>query len=364
MPATPKPELWTNMAGGQNSDPFAVAEMAERLEAEGWDGGAVVDSECIAVEPYVTLTLCAQRTKRLKLATGVTNPVTRHPAVTAAAMATLQIVSGGRAHLGIGRGDSALAYIGASPMPIDRFEPVLAMIQAYLRGDNVPLEEAAALLSGAESGYEKLSLGKAPPASWLKWLPEGHQKVPMEVVATGPKAISIGARVAEKVSFVVGADVARIKWGMDIARQAAEQAGRDPATLKFGAWLLVRPHDDLNIARSLGAGGVAGMGRFQIMNKKVVGPVSDSQRRTLEKIAEVYDMKTHAVGGAQADALDPEFIDSFAIVGKASHCVERIQEIAALGLDSLSVGAALMTQEHGPESRAMVVEEILPALRR
>jgi len=54
----------------------------------------------------------AAATERLKLCTGVSNPLTRHNAVAAACAATLQAISGGRAVLGIGRGDSALAYLG------------------------------------------------------------------------------------------------------------------------------------------------------------------------------------------------------------------------------------------------------------
>jgi 5,10-methylenetetrahydromethanopterin reductase len=357
-------EIWTNIGGGQTADPFAIADRAAELEAEGWDGGTVVDSECIAVDPYVALTMCAERTTKLQLGIGVTNPVTRHPAVTAAAMATLQIASRGRAQMGIGRGDSALAYLGASPVPIGRFESVLQMIQTYLRGDSVSLEEAASLLAGTDTGYDKLTLAKAPPASWLKWLPADHKKVPMDVAVTGPKAIGIGARVAERISLVMGADVGRLKWGLETARTAAEQAGKDPASLKTCAFLIVHPHDDVAVARRLAAGGISGMSRFLIMNKKVAAPVSAAERQSLERLAQAYDMKTHALGGAQAEALDPEFMDSFAILGNSTHCLERLQEIAALGFDRLQIATALPHLEQGQESHDITVREILPALRR
>lgn len=356
-------EIWTNIGGGMTSDPLGIANRAVKLEAEGWDGGTVVDSECIAVEPYVTLTLCANRSKTFKLGTGVTNPVTRHPAVTAAAIATLQIASGNRVELGIGRGDSSLAYLGASPMPIGRFEQALKLLQSYLRGDTVPLEEAAAVLSGTEKGFDKLTLAKAPPGSWLKWLPKDYQKVPLDVAATGPRAIGVAARVAERVSFVVGANVERLKWGLETARQAAEEAGRDPATLKFSAWLMVHPHENIEVSRRLVSGGVSGMSRFLIMNKKIAAPVSDAERRTLERLAGAYDMATHSQGGAQAQALDSEFIDSFAILGDPAHCLERVQEIAALGFHRLHLLTALPELDQGRESHAMVVDEILPVLK-
>ena len=40
-------------------------------------------------------------------------------------------------------------------------------------------------------------------------------KVPLDVAATGPKIIAMGAELAERFSFSLGADIQRIKWGVD-----------------------------------------------------------------------------------------------------------------------------------------------------
>src|SRR5579863_2271206 len=91
------------------------AEEAQQVEAAGWDGQTFMDSQCLSGDPWVLMGAWAVATKRLKLALGVTNTLTRHPAVTAAAAAMVQAISGGRASLGIGRGDSALAHLGYAP---------------------------------------------------------------------------------------------------------------------------------------------------------------------------------------------------------------------------------------------------------
>ena len=93
-----------------------MARVAEKLEADGFDGLAVVDSQNLSGDPYVALALAAKATSRLGLATGVTNPYTRHPAATACSIASVQAVSGGRAVLGIGRGDTALFHLGMKPV--------------------------------------------------------------------------------------------------------------------------------------------------------------------------------------------------------------------------------------------------------
>src|SRR5207249_3056075 len=109
--------------------PTSIARFAERLEADGFSGLAVVDSQNLSGDPYVSLALAAGATSRLQLATGVTNPYTRHPAVTASSIASVQAVSEGRAMLGIGRGDSALAHLGLAPAPVPFFEAYLRRLQ-------------------------------------------------------------------------------------------------------------------------------------------------------------------------------------------------------------------------------------------
>ncbi len=105
-------EIWR--AGGSNTG--ATPELARTVEAEGWDGQMFMDSQCLSADPYAQMGVWACSTERIRMSTGVTNPLTRNLAVTAGAAATIQAISGGRAVLGIGRGDSALAYLGHQTM--------------------------------------------------------------------------------------------------------------------------------------------------------------------------------------------------------------------------------------------------------
>src|SRR5579863_7488273 len=103
------PELWVQVWPVTSAD---IGVQAVLAESQGWDGIALADTQCISEDVFVLLGLAAQATTKVKLMTGVTNPYTRHPSVTAGAIATIQAVSRGRAVLGIGRGDSALGQIG------------------------------------------------------------------------------------------------------------------------------------------------------------------------------------------------------------------------------------------------------------
>jgi alkanesulfonate monooxygenase SsuD/methylene tetrahydromethanopterin reductase-like flavin-dependent oxidoreductase (luciferase family) len=103
----------------------------------------LADSENLVGDPYVELALAARDTTRLRLAVAVTNPVTRHPAVTASAIATLQIESGGRAVLVLGRGDSAVLQLGMRPATTAQLERAVGDVRAFLRGEDVPTATGA-----------------------------------------------------------------------------------------------------------------------------------------------------------------------------------------------------------------------------
>src|SRR5918998_1994833 len=118
-------EIWTVGAGV----PKFSAYQAERAERAGYDGILYVDSQNLTGDPYVAMAMAAAATSSIKVGTGVTNPLTRHPAAAAAAAASVHAESGGRVLLGIGRGDSALAHLGLAPVSVSRFERYLGALQ-------------------------------------------------------------------------------------------------------------------------------------------------------------------------------------------------------------------------------------------
>ena len=351
-------EVWTLGVGL----PGFAARQAVRVEAAGWDGLAVVDSQNLSGDVYIALALAAHATERLHLATGVTNPYTRHPAVTASAIATVHAESGGRAVLGIGRGDSALAHLGLAPAPVEVFERYLERLQGYLRGDEVSFDAPSTEHPGA---VESLGLASRPAASRLQWLRPSMGKVPVSVAATGPRVIAAAARQADRCTFAVGADPDRLRWGIASARAARAAAGLPDEGLSLGAYLNVVVHRDREVALSLAGGGLASFARFSVMHGTATGPVSDEQRDVLNRIHEVYDMNQHTFSGApQAGQLTPEFASRFAILGSSSECLDRLHELIALGLDHvLIIGPSIGSDRD--EAAAAVTrfeQEVLPGL--
>lgn len=347
-------EVWTVGLSHVAVAPRAAA----RAEANGFDGMVVVDSQNLAGDPFVGLALAARETSGLHLGTGVTNPATRHPAAAAAAIASVHVASGGRAHLGIGRGDSALAHLGMAPAPVAELERFVRITRAYLRGGAVPFGELRPYEREGARPVDVLGLGDGPADSRLHWLPRDLDPVPVEVVATGPKALALAGGASDRVLLAVGADPARVEWAIGVARSAGGQG--------IGAFVNVVAHPDVGVARRLGAGGLATFARFSAMDGTVRSPIDAESERVLHDLHDRYDMNQHTrAGSPQAGRLTDEFVDRFGIVGSAEHCLDRLQQLAALGVDRfIVVGPSVdAEQDEARLAQKMFVQEVLPAIR-
>ncbi len=204
--------------------PDRVVALARQAEQAGFGYGWLFDSHVLWLEPYPLLTLMALNTKRMRLGTCVTNPASRDPSVTASALATLNLISGGRMDLGIGRGDSARRVLGKKPTTLARLEEAVRIIKD--------------LATGAPTDYD----GEQIQMEWARG------DLPVWIAGYGPKALHLTGRLADGV-ILQFADPHLIKWCMGFVREGAEAAGRDPNSIRVMAAAPVWVSDDLATAR-------------------------------------------------------------------------------------------------------------------
>jgi 5,10-methylenetetrahydromethanopterin reductase len=301
---------------------------------------AVADSQNLNADAWIVLGLIAAATERISLGPGVTNPATRHPAVTASAAATLQLESDGRAVLGIGRGDSALTQIGRRPVSVAELESALVAIQGFLRGEQVRVDGVA---------------------STIRWIADsGQPKVPVAVAATGPHVIELAARHAERVDFTVGAEPERMRWAVNAAR-----AVEGSESLSLGAYVNVAVHADRAVARDLVRGNTAILARFATEGAPPDG-LSEITRTGIARLASDYDESRHGQRSAPAALrLADEFIDRFAVCGPAGEVIERLAALGELGIDRVIVVPGSLDADPSAveESNQRFAEDVLPALR-
>lgn len=316
--------------------PRIGAEIARRAEALGFDVCLFTDTQKLACDPFAEACLAAAVTSRIRLGTGVTNPVTRDPAVLASAIATVHVESGGRAVLGLGRGDSAAAHSARSAATVEGLRTAAAELRDLLG-----------------------------PGS-MAWLDEaGLPPVPIDVACTGPRAIAAASAVADRVSVAVGASSDRIRWALGLAREAARAAGRQPGSIQFGAYVNVVADHNRRRAIEYARAGVGLVAHFTAMSVSPAA-VPERQLAVIDGLRQGYEMDRHTrPDSPQAHLADDDFVEWFAIAGDPAYCRDRLAELIYLGLDHLYVigGAA----DHSPlavlDVEAVLAEKVLPALR-
>src|ERR1700754_2997529 len=89
-----------------------VEKLSDRADRYGYDMIGIADTPGNAMDPWVSAAIVARMTKKTRVSLCVTNLVTRDAAVSAAAIASLDLVSNGRAVLGIGAGHSGTKNLG------------------------------------------------------------------------------------------------------------------------------------------------------------------------------------------------------------------------------------------------------------
>ncbi|HPG27656.1 MAG TPA: LLM class flavin-dependent oxidoreductase [Myxococcota bacterium] len=325
--------------------PRGSADVARLLEELGFDSLVFADTQCLTPEVWSQLMLAATATDRIEIGPGVTNPVSRDAAVTASAAVGLQIASGGRVVLGIGRGDSSMAKIGKRPAPPAEFERYLERLRGYMDGEVVDRD-----------GHE----------SRLEWLDECEVPyVPIEVAATGPKVIDLAARRADRICFAVGADLDRLRTSIARARMAAEAAGRRPDALELGAYVNCVVHPDRSVARQAIRGGLASFATFSGFAGMDLETLPEGVRDAARHLRQSYDMTHHGKASSEhAQSIDDDFVHRFGIAGPVEEAVERFAALRDLGLDFVRVvpGSRDMDTAVRVQSVQAIAKHVLPAV--
>jgi alkanesulfonate monooxygenase SsuD/methylene tetrahydromethanopterin reductase-like flavin-dependent oxidoreductase (luciferase family) len=172
--------------------------------------------------------------------------------------------------------------------------------------------------------------------------------------------------LADQVSFNVGADISRLRQCIDLARSIRAEAGGDPGTLSFGAYLAVVAHPDPQVARDLARGPLAAYAHFSGMPGHPLSGLDPRDASVFKALGENYDMSRHARPDASHVVyLDDDFVDRFGVVGPVDHCVAKLAELVSVGLDRIMlIGVHPVSDPvHVAEYRRILTGEVMPGLR-
>ncbi|MBI3966450.1 MAG: LLM class flavin-dependent oxidoreductase [Chloroflexi bacterium] len=317
-------------------EPFSrIVSLVWQAEDAGFDAVWVIDSQLIMKDAYLTLALCAEQTRRIKLGTGVTNPVTRHPTVIANAFAGLRELSDGRALLGIGAGDSAVFSLGLRPAKLATVEATICAIRALHAGEETEID----------GNRIRLSTARGP--------------VPIFLAASQPKMLALAGRLADGVIVMGPSDEAFAGEQLAAVRAAAAAAGRPAGEPFVDLWATVSMSGDrqrtLDDVKSWASAQARWLNQFASLP-----PSLERFRGELRRADEEYDFQQHlAVRAEHRTAVSDELAAALAITGDASAVADRLGSLLRLQPDRLT----LTLLSGGREARLKAfADELLPRL--
>ena len=299
-------------------------DSVKAAEQAGYDRAWVFDSQMLWKDVYVYLSHALASTTRIPMGTGVTNPYTRHFTVTASAHATLNQIYPGRVMFGIGRGDSARRTIGLNPWPTSKFKDVVLQIQTLMQGGSVKIVDQA-----GKTGDETRTV-------WAK------ERIPTMMSATGPKNLRLAGELADIVQLQVGAHPDAIRWALDYVREGAEAAGRDLDGIEIGIFTAMYVDDDQEQAWDFCRWCPMALNN-QLQDTLRFNPgieLPDPLMRLVRAPKGAYDYwGGHCESAAEhAEELAGEVVDDHVIAGPLEKCIERLRELAAVGVEEIAPG--------------------------
>jgi 5,10-methylenetetrahydromethanopterin reductase len=299
----------------QPVDPPATFEsMVDEIESNGFDELWLTDSSLHARYVHVYLALAARRTERLLIGTAVTNPVTRHPAVTATAFATQNELSGGRTVLGIGAGDRPLLSLGEKPSTLARLETSIEAIRKLWTGEHVTYEGAGFRLDDAHM--------REP----------GKTSMPVYISASGPKTLELAGRVADGVVLLAGLHPDGLQWAIDHIDRGVDAAGRD-ARPKITVFAYGAIDEDEDAAFAAGRTIAAWFPQTAPVYCEMAGLSPE----LIAKVRGLYSGGEFQEAGAAAKLLPEDFVHRMALAGNASRAKQHVTNMIELGVDCISV---------------------------
>jgi 5,10-methylenetetrahydromethanopterin reductase len=328
--------------------PDRLVEVARIAEAVGYDHFWLADERFFR-EVYVSLALVAHSTSRITVGTCVTDPYSRHPALTAMAIATLDEIAGGRAMLGIGAGISGFAELGVKrEKPARAIREAITLVRRLLAGETVDAR-------GQVVSFDHGRLDFAPKRA----------AIPIYVASNGPLGQRVAGALADGAIMEGCANPAEAKaLGAATAAGAAE-AGRKADAVELVARLNACIGPDGKAARDVLRPRVArtlGAGRLKFATLHEQGLALPEAARA--KVAGV----PYAAGFAPYLPLLPlitdRVVDALTLAGTVDEVTEHVVALGRAGIGQVMIHPFAPPDGSVDDTVRRFGQDVLPGARR
>jgi probable F420-dependent oxidoreductase len=315
------------LAGAGGEGPATLMDEARRGEELGF--GTAFISERWNVKEAASLT-CAVTT-RMQIATAATNHNTRHPLISGSWATTMHRLSRGRFTLGIGRGIGAIyAAYGIPAVTTAQMEDFAQIMRRLWRGEVIFNHD------GPIGKYQILVLD-----------PDFNEDIRLALVAFGPNTLRLGGRVFDDVILHTYFTPETVTRCVRTVRQAAEEAGRDPGSVRvWSCFATVGDHlpEELRLKKT-----VARLATYLQGYGDLMVTTNDWDPAVLQRFR--ADSVVGSIGGGIDHKATAEQIEHIATLipdewlepsatGTAGQCVTRIRREFDYGADAVILHGA------------------------
>jgi 5,10-methylenetetrahydromethanopterin reductase len=324
---------------GYNSS--RLSQLSRLIEQEGFDQ-LWYSNHKLYRDLWVGMAIAAQATDQVEIGTFVAEPYSQHPAQIAAAIATIDELSGGRAILGLGAGGANFKELGTN-----RVRPAIALRES--------VEITRGLLRGERISYR----GEIFTADdvWLHL--QSRTDLPIVVASRGDRVLRMAGEVADGVMVATYATPEGLRHGRDMVRQGLSRAGRSDSDMRLMTRVDVAVDEDPRAARDAVRPMIAAM---------VMASYPDTaflEHAGLEITPELEAMsrqKNEALAFGSGDLVPDEFVRQFAWVGTPTDVAEQIAPVVDSGFDTIVFVPQPMDQDPEPALQRFA-REVIPRVQ-
>src|SRR5499426_2921954 len=325
-----------------------LMRLIRSIEAAGFDGAGILDSQMISRDTFVVLGQAATHTSRLTLFPAVTNPFTRHASVLAGAIQTVEELAPGRVKFVMGTGYTSASTIGRKPATLAEMRECVTTVRTLLAGESARFGETAGRL-----GYA------------------GGRRIPVIMAASGPKAIEVAGEIADGALLLVGFNRGIVQSALEHLERGARRSGRRLDDLEI-IWAVrtgtaATTAEARRLARPTAVHwGVLRWGGHWLGPAGLKLPpleIPDAVYKIYPDLSHAHDWEAAIKATAFVpDEIVAKLCDAYGLIGTPSDVAGRILEMAKLGVRSLYLMPLLTFAS--PEQEVMAFRDVVfPRLR-
>jgi 5,10-methylenetetrahydromethanopterin reductase len=293
-------------------EPEEFVDLVRWIEDLGYDDLWLTDSSLHAGDVYVYMTLALRATQRLRVGSAVTNPRTRHPAVTANAMASLARLAPGRVVCGIGVGDRPLPEIGLQVAKVDTLNEAVALLRRLWDGETLDGRIGKLAYEGAHLR------GRLEP-------------IPVYYAASGPRTLAAAGEHADGVILLAGLFDEGLAFALEHLGRGRARSLR--ASFSTTAFLYGSISDDeqraLDAARTIAA--------WFPMTSPEYARMAGMSDELIDAVVAAYGGGEFQEAAAAASLIPDELVRKIAFAGTPEGARSKLEWVLGSGVDAVSV---------------------------